>query len=82
MHNDSYGMAENPVYSREEKDNVILDWKNIVKHSPSFEMYYGIGGAQYYHRLIGTTTQGETSRVYQGHGQIGGEYIWSASNRL
>ncbi|MGQ9842363.1 MAG: hypothetical protein ACUVRK_02255 [Spirochaetota bacterium] len=82
VHNDSYGMANNPVYSREEKDNVILDWKNIVKYSPSFEMYYGIGGAQYYHRLAGTTTQGQESRVYQGHGQIGGEYIWSASNRF
>ncbi|MCX8124275.1 MAG: hypothetical protein N3F66_08940 [Spirochaetes bacterium] len=82
VHNDSYGMADNPVFSREEKDNVIADWKNIVKYSPSFEMFYVIGGAQYYHRLTGTTTEGEESRVYQGHGQIGGEYIWSASNRF
>ena len=82
VHNDSYGMADNVVFSREEKDNVILDWKNIVKYSPSFEMFYVIGGAQYYHRLIGTTTEGEESRVYQAHGQIGGEYIWSASNRF
>lgn len=82
VHNDSHGMAENPVFSREEKDNVIVEWKNIVKYSPSFEMFYVIGGAQYYHRLTGTSDDGMDSRVYQGHVQIGGEYIWSAANRF
>ena len=34
VYNDSYGMADNTFFSREEKDNVTVDWKNIVKHSP------------------------------------------------
>lgn len=82
VYNDSYGMADNTFFSREEKDNVTVDWKNIVKHSPSFEMFYIIGGGQYYHRLNGITTDDIDNRVYQGHGQLGGEYIWSASNRF
>jgi len=83
VHNDSYGMGENPVYTREEKDNVGLELKNIVKHTPSYEMSYTVGGAQYYHRLNGQLAEDSTdSRLYQAHGALGGEYIWSSSSRL
>lgn len=84
VRNVSYGMASNPTYSREEKDNIDIEWKNIVKSSPSFEVFYTLGGSQYYHRLHGngTTSSSVRSRIYHGHASLGGEYIWSASNRF
>jgi len=83
VHNDSYGMGDNTVYSREEKDNVSMELKNIVKHTPSYEMSYTLGAAQYYHRLNGQLPEDSTdSRLYQSHLALGGEYVWSATNRL
>lgn len=83
VHNDSYGMGENTVFSREEKDNISIELKNIVKHTASYEMNYTLGAAQYYHRLNGQLPEDSTdSRLYQAHLAIGGEYVWSATNRL
>lgn len=66
--------------------------------SNSFEGYITLGGAGYVHRLrpvnpedttvsLGSADQEENglyqkSRLYQGNVEVGGEYIWSASNRI
>lgn len=83
VNNDSRGMFDNAVYSREEKDKARISVKNISKLSSSFEGYFTVGGAEYRHRLNGIVADGsERSRLNHMTTEIGGEYIWSASNRI
>ena len=83
LNNDSRGMFDNPVFSREEKEKAKLSLKNIIKLSRSFEMYFTLGGAQYVHSLRSTTGDDpENSRVNQVNVNIGGEYIWSTTNGI
>ncbi len=81
--NESRGMFENDVYSREEKGNTKLSAKTIYKLSPSIEVFFLLGGAWYKHSLIAIVPSDlEKSRVLQGNVEAGFEYVWSASNRM
>ncbi len=83
INDDSRGMFDNPVYSREEKDKSRLSTKYISKLSSSFEGYAMIGGAEYKHRLQSITpVLPEKSTLANLTSDIGGEYIWSATNRI
>ncbi|HSV95422.1 MAG TPA: hypothetical protein VLM75_00660 [Spirochaetota bacterium] len=83
VNNDSRGMFDNPTYSREEKDKARMSIKNIAKLTSSFEGYITVGGAEYRHRLNAIAADGsERSRLNHVTTEIGGEYIWSASNRI
>ncbi|HDP80438.1 MAG TPA: hypothetical protein ENN21_06300 [Spirochaetes bacterium] len=80
---DSRGMFENALYSREEKDESNLSIKNIYKVSNSFETYLTLGGARFTHRhRPAALGDEERKRLNLGRADAGGEYIWSASNRL
>lgn len=81
--NESRGMFNNDVYSREEKGNNKISSKTIFKLSPSTELFFSVGGAWYKHSLIAVDPAGfKKSRVLQGNFKTGGEYVWSASNRM
>lgn len=81
--NDSRGMYTNPVYSREEKDKARISLKNIRKFGTSFEGYFTLGGAEYVHRLQAVTAaDNERSKMDQASAEAGGEWIWSAANRI
>lgn len=83
VNNDSRGMFDNAVYSREEKDKARISIKNISKLSSSFEGYFTVGGAEYRHRLNGIIPDdSERSTLNHMTAEVGGEYIWSASNRV
>lgn len=83
VYNDSRGMFNNPVYSREEKDKVRLSLKNVSKLTSSFEGYFIVGGSIYTHRLQAVLPEDQhKSVVDQARLDVGGEYIWSASNRV
>ncbi len=81
--NESRGMFNNDVYSREEKGNNKISSKTIFKLSPSTEVFFSFGGAWYKHSLV-AIAQDEfvKSRVLQGNFKTGLEYVWSASNRM
>lgn len=83
LNNDSRGMFDNDVYSREEKEKARLSLKNIFKMSRAFEFSFALGGAQYVHRLR-PTSEGdpENSRLNQINAALGGEYIWSTTNGI
>ncbi|MFH0974935.1 MAG: hypothetical protein V1874_04035 [Spirochaetota bacterium] len=81
--NESRGMFNNEVYSREEKGNNKISAKTIYKVSPSTEIFFSMGGAWYKHSLIAIDSAEFTkSRVLQGNFKSGGEYVWSATNRM
>lgn len=81
--NDSRGMYDNEIYSREEKGKDKVSCKVIYKWQPALETYIDTGGAWYTHRLIALDPSDHSkSRLYQGDIKAGGEYIWSASNRI
>ncbi|MCU0822348.1 MAG: hypothetical protein MUC95_07745 [Spirochaetes bacterium] len=79
-----WGPANPQVYSREEKDKFKLNFKTITKEfSKSSELYFNLGTGQYVHRLIKVASEDpDKSRVNQVNPEFGGEYIWSASNRI
>ncbi len=72
------------IYNREEKDKFKLNFKAITKaFEKSSEIYINLGTAQYVHRLIKVASEDpEKSRVSQVSPEIGGEYFWSASDRV
>jgi hypothetical protein len=80
--NSSYGMFDNPVYSRENKDKVRLRLKNEYKPVPArweFDLNY----ARYDHGLKQFDTSIEEEDTFHSfNGVIGMEYIWSASNKI
>ncbi|HEY1406218.1 MAG TPA: hypothetical protein VF857_06375, partial [Spirochaetota bacterium] len=81
--NASYGMYTNPVYTREEKDKYSLSAMNIVRRSSSFEWNSAFNVAGYTHRLAARESENdEKSGLLKLKGDLGGEIIWSASNRL
>ncbi len=83
LNNDSRGMFDNDVYSREEKEKARLALKNIFKMSRVFEISFALGGAQYVHRLRPTSDgEPENSRLNQVNAALGGEYIWSTTNGI
>ncbi len=80
--NSSYGMFENPYYSRENKDKIRVRLKNEYKPVPArwdFDLNY----ARYDHGLKSTTTSEEEGETFHSmKGVVGMEYIWSASNKI
>jgi hypothetical protein len=81
--NESRGMFNNDVYSREEKGNNKISSKTIFKLSPSTEVFFSVGGAWYKHSLFAIDpVDFAKSRVLQGNFKFGGEYVWSATNRM
>lgn len=83
VNNDSRGMYKNPVYSREDKDEAKLWGKYLSKLTSEFEGYVSLGGALYKHRLQSTQAiDRESSSLGHGVAEIGGEYIFSGSNRI
>jgi hypothetical protein len=81
--NESRGMFNNDVYSREETGNNKISAKTIYKLSDSTEIFFSLGGAWYKHSLIAIPPADfAKSRVLQGDIKAGGEYVWSASNRM
>ncbi len=75
-------MFDNPVYSREEKDKVIIILKNEYKPTPS-RWNFNAGGAQYVHRLISASSTDVTRNSFNKiNEEVGWEYIWSASNKI
>jgi len=80
--NSSYGMFENPDYSRENKDKVRLRLKNEYKPVPArwdFDLNY----ARYDHGLKQSDLSVEDGDTFHSmKGIIGMEYIWSASNKI
>ncbi len=83
VNGDSRGMFDNTVYSREEKEKSKVSVKNVAKLSTAFEGYITVGGAQYVHRLrpLVDTSEGN-SKLKQVNAEVGGEYIWSPTNRI
>ncbi|MCX7679222.1 MAG: hypothetical protein N2316_08370 [Spirochaetes bacterium] len=83
LNNDSRGMFDNSVFSREEKEKARFSLKNVIKTSRTFELSLVAGGAQYVHRLRPTSTgEPENSRVNQINVAVNGEYIWSTTNGI
>ncbi|HNX59142.1 MAG TPA: hypothetical protein PKK43_08575, partial [Spirochaetota bacterium] len=81
--NESHGMYENPVYTREEKEKYSLSAVNIIRQSSSFEWNTSANVAGYTHRLAARDSDNdEKSSLLKLKGSLGGEIIWSASNRL
>jgi len=80
--NSSYGMFDNPDYSRENKDKIRLRLKNEYKPVPArwdFDLNY----ARYDHGLKQfDSTIEEENTFHSFNGVIGMEYIWSASNKM
>lgn len=80
---DSHGMFDNSTYSREEKEKYKLSFKNIKKFSSYFEGYIDVGGAGYTHRLSGRqNSENVDSNLNKFNAELGGDFIWSASNRV
>ncbi|TAL31224.1 MAG: hypothetical protein EPN93_18245 [Spirochaetes bacterium] len=83
VYNDSRGMFDNAVFSREEKNEARFSLKNVYKLSNQFECFLLAGGGEYTHRLRPMLPQDRIEgRLFYGDMNIGGEYIWSASNRV
>ncbi|MDA3899435.1 MAG: hypothetical protein PF637_02835 [Spirochaetes bacterium] len=84
VENDSRGMFDKLDYSREEKDKVTFYSKNTRKFSQNYEAYVAFDAAFYKHRLEGRDDEAEPVRNYLTRyaGEVGGEYIWSSSNRI
>ncbi|MGL4370536.1 MAG: hypothetical protein ACRCUT_12815 [Spirochaetota bacterium] len=81
--NDSHGMYANTRYSREEKGKFSLSVKNTVRASSSFEWYAALNYSGYSHRLSGRVNEAtEKGSLNKCRGEIGGEKIWSGSNRI
>ncbi len=82
VNNESHGMYDNPVFSREEKDKIIVNIKNEYKPTPS-RWDFNFGGGQYVHRLVSSVDSSvERSGFNKANEEIGWEYILSASNRF
>jgi hypothetical protein len=78
----SYGMFENPTYVREEKERYSILMKNTIRSS-SVEWYLTANYSGYTHRLVARqTSDNEKSSLNKMSGELGGEYIMSASNRI
>lgn len=86
--NESRGMFTDDVvddfrYNHEEKDMDKLSIKNIYRITTSFEMFISLGSAGAVHRLRAVgPSGGEKSKLNQVNLEAGGEYIWSAYNRI
>jgi hypothetical protein len=88
IHNDSHGMFRNPFYSREEKDKVVLKLKNDYTPMPT-RWSLNLGGVYFIHRFdssvypdVVTARPYHSSDFYKSNGEIGWQYIWSATNKL
>ncbi len=80
---DSRGMYDKEDYSREEKEKVKLSSKNVKKFSDNLEGYAVVGGAFYKHRLEAREENNNIiNSLNRYSGEIGGDLIWSASNRV
>jgi len=79
--NSTYGMHDNPDYSRENKDKLKVRLKNEYKPAPArwdLDIIY----SRHSHGLVGSNSLTEEDSFYSFKGIIGVEYIWSASNKV
>ncbi len=86
--NESHGMFDNSFFTREEKDKFLFRLMNEYKPIPT-RWTINVGGAQYVHRLNpvnvnsdDTTIDSKRSEFYKVNGEMGWEYISSASNGI
>ena len=79
----SYGMFDQSIYSREEKEKIIINLKNEYKPTPS-SWSVNLGGAQYTHRLVSKEKISDSidSDFNKINFELARDYIWSASNKL
>jgi hypothetical protein len=79
----SFGMFNNSTYNREEKEKIVGSLKNIYKYSIKSEVYFTLSGTYYAHNLLARQDKDIVkSALSKYNGEVGGEYIWSASNRF
>ncbi|MCP4136177.1 MAG: hypothetical protein GY754_34720 [bacterium] len=86
VNNESHGMFNNSVYSREEKDKIIVELKNEYKPDhPGIQRRWNfdLGGAQYVHRLVSAQNVDNSveSDFYKIDVEAGFEDVGSASNK-
>jgi hypothetical protein len=81
--NESHGMYTNPVYSVEEKEKYSLSVKNTMRSFSSFEWFASLNAVGFTHRLAGRNLDdNEKTSLTQFQGELGGENIFSATNRI
>ncbi len=79
--NSTYGMFDNPYYTRENKDRINLRLKTEYRPSPA-RWVFDFTGARYDHNLkIINVADVESETFYLGRGIISMEYIWSDANK-
>ena len=88
VNNESYGMFRNPFYNREEKDRIILNFKNEYKPMPT-RWDITVGGVYFIHRFdsslypdANAVRSYHSSDLYKADAELGWEYVWSAANKL
>lgn len=79
VRNESHGMFSNPVYSREEKDRLIVLFKGEYKPLP-VRWRLNLGGTQYIHRLVGQETA--DAKFSKFNEELEWEHVFSASQKL
>jgi len=79
VNNESHGMFDDAVFDREEKDKIVILFKNEYKPTPA-RWQFNIGGAQYVHRLAGDLP--DDFSCYKINEEIKWEYVWSAANSI
>ncbi|MCU0847883.1 MAG: hypothetical protein MUD12_08345 [Spirochaetes bacterium] len=82
INNDTYGMFRNILYRKEEKDKVIGSIKSEYKPMPS-KLDMGVSVSQYNDKYESAYTSSTNSNnFFKVNGNLGWEYLWSASNKI
>ncbi len=82
VNNESHGMFDNSVYSREEKDRITFSLKNEYKPASS-RWDFNLGTSYYVHRLTpADSVDSDSTKFFKFYEKIEWEYIWSASNKF
>jgi len=83
VNDQSHGMFNKSLYSREEKGKLIVNFKNEYRPTPT-RWFFNIGGAQYAHRLVSNESiiDPVNSDFNKINVEIARDYIWSATNKL
>ncbi len=78
VNNESHGMFDDETFNREEKDKIVILFKNEYKPTPA-RWQFNVGGAQYVHRLSGDSFNFSCYKINE---EIKWEYVWSAANSI
>lgn len=85
LSNSTYGMFDNPYYSRENKDRLKFRLKNEYKPTPA-RWDLDLNFSRYDHKLDNIDSTGSAVEVddtfYSSRGVLGMDYVWSASNKF